>query len=189
MGNNLKSLRIAHSLTHEAAAVAMGVSRGQFIKLERGERRLNEDYIERASRAFGVTEADVISVQRQVPLVGRVGAGAAMNLHSEAHHEYEYVRAPDYGMTDKTVAVEITGDSLGELFDRWIIYYDNRSDPPTKDMLNKLCVLGLTDGRVLVKKLTEGAIKGRYTLKSNTEPPIYDAAIEWAAIVRQMSPR
>ena len=56
-------------------------------------------------------------------------------------------------------------------------------------MLNKLCVLGLADGRVLVKKLTSGGISGRYTLKSNTEPPIYDAAVEWAAPVKQMSPR
>ena len=189
MGNNLKSLRIANHLTHESAAVAMGISRGQFIKLERGERQLNAGYIERASRAFGVPEADIFSSSPTVPLIGRVGAGAQMNILSDAHGDYERVNAPSSGATPHTVAVEIVGESLGELFDRWIIYYDRRSDPPTKDMLNRLCVLGLDDGRVLVKKLTEGGIKGRYTLKSNTEPPIYDAAVEWAAPVKQMSPR
>jgi repressor LexA len=60
MGNKLKSLRKARTWTHEQAAEAMGVSRGQFIKLERGERRLTLDYINRAAKAFDVRPSDLI---------------------------------------------------------------------------------------------------------------------------------
>ena len=28
-----------------------------------------------------------------------------------------------------------------------------------------------------------------WTLLSNTEPPIYDVALDWAALVREMRPR
>lgn len=42
------------------AAEAMGVSRGQYIKLERGERRLTVEYINRAAKAFGVRSSDIL---------------------------------------------------------------------------------------------------------------------------------
>ena len=47
----------------------------------------------------------------------------------------------------------------------------------------------LSDGRVLVKALKRGQVAGLWTLLSNTEPPIYDVALDWAAIVREMRPR
>src|SRR5690242_1985728 len=51
MGNRLKELREEAGWTHDQAASAMGVSRGQFIKLERGERRMTADYMARAAKA------------------------------------------------------------------------------------------------------------------------------------------
>lgn len=72
MGNALKSLRDARGWTHEQAAEAMGVSRSQFIKLERGERRLTVDYIRTAAKAFGVPEAAIIAGPRPIPVVGRL---------------------------------------------------------------------------------------------------------------------
>jgi hypothetical protein len=98
------------------------------------------------------------------------------------------VEAPE-GATSDTVAVEIRGESLGELFDRWLVYYDDVRRPLTTDMIGQLCVVGLVDGRILVKKVRRGQLDGRFNLLSNTEPPIYDAEVEWAAKVRQMSPR
>lgn len=60
MGNNLKKLRTACKMTHDRAAEAMGVSKGQYIKLERGERRLTLEYINQAAKAFDVTPSEVI---------------------------------------------------------------------------------------------------------------------------------
>jgi len=50
------------------------------------------------------------------------------------------------------------GESLGALFDRWLVYYDDIRDPPTTDLLHALCVVGLADGRILVKQLKPGQI-------------------------------
>ncbi|WP_301406252.1 hypothetical protein, partial [Enterococcus entomosocium] len=51
------------------------------------------------------------AVQRTVPLVGYVGAGATAFFFGEQGH-YDDVPAPD-GASTNTVAVEIRGDSLG----------------------------------------------------------------------------
>jgi transcriptional regulator with XRE-family HTH domain len=60
MASSLKALRELRGWTHDDAADAMGISRGGYIKLERGERRLNERTIALAARAFGVSAAVVM---------------------------------------------------------------------------------------------------------------------------------
>lgn len=188
MGNNLKKLRLSRNWTQEEAAQWMKVSRGQYIKLERGERRMNSDYIARAAHAFRVSEADIITEKKMVPLVGYVGAGALAHLFSEGQGPFDEVDAPD-GSTEDTVAVEIRGDSLGSFFDQWLVFYDDVHTPPTSKMLNRLCVVGTSDGRIVIKKLTKGTLPGTYTLLSQFEPPMYDQYIEWAALVNNMVAR
>lgn len=120
-----------------------------------------------------------------VPLVGYVGAGAA--AHFVPSGQLGEVDRPDWA-SSTTVAVEIRGDSLGPLFDRWIVYYDDVRRPVTPDLLGKLCVVGLVDGRVLIKKLRRG--KGKtFDLLSQNEEPIRAVLVEWAGLVKQMVPR
>lgn len=50
----------------------MGVSRSQFIKLERGERRLTIDYINQAAKAFSVRASEIIEgapPKKSIPIV------------------------------------------------------------------------------------------------------------------------
>ncbi|CAL8981841.1 hypothetical protein RHODGE_RHODGE_04008 [Rhodoplanes serenus] len=67
MGNNLKVLRELKGWTLDDAAAAMGVSRGGYIKLERGERKLSERTIGLAAKAFGVGPADLIEGSENGP--------------------------------------------------------------------------------------------------------------------------
>lgn len=188
MGNRLKKLRETAGWTHEQAAEAMGVSRSQFIKLERGERRLTADYIAAAARAFNVKQSEVITEKETVPVVGYVGAGALTHFYSDGHGNLDEVPMPENG-TDTTVAVEARGDSLGSFFNQWLIYYDEVRDPPTPDMIGRLCVVGLPDERVLVKKLMRGSKPGLFHLLSQTESPIEDQELLWAAKVTAMTPK
>jgi transcriptional regulator with XRE-family HTH domain len=188
MGNNLKKLRADKNWTQDKAAEELGVSRGQYIKLERGERRLTDHYIHEAARAFEVPEVQVIGEERPVPLVGYVGAGSEAHFYEDGQGPFDEI-SPIEDATENTVAVEIRGGSLGPLFEGWRAFYDDVRRPPTDDMLGELCVVALADGRVLVKKLLLGRAKNHFDLWSNYEPPIHDVALLWAAKVRGIRPK
>lgn len=136
-----------------------------------------------------ISLTQLLSGEALVPLVGYVGAGAETHRFAEGQGPFDMVPAPD-GATENTVAVEVRGTSLGQAFDGWYVFYDQIFDPPTTGLLGRLCVVGLADGRVLVKTLRSGHLPGRHTLESNVgEPPIYDVEILWAAMVRHMTPK
>lgn len=185
MGNSLSAIRKKVGWTQQEAADAIGVSKSQWIKLEREERELTISYIQKIANAAGVSQAEVIEGPRMVPLVGFVAAGAEAQLFGDGQGPFDYIEGPD-DSNEATVAVEIRGQSLGPAFDRWLIFYDDRHSPVIPDLVGKLCVCGLADGRVMVKTLEKGGRPGRWTLVSNFEPPIYDVLIEWAAKVKLM---
>jgi transcriptional regulator with XRE-family HTH domain len=187
----LRAARKAKKLTLEALAADIGISVSQLSRIERGEREARFAEVQKIAERLGLGVADLVDGADEgdtVPVVGYVGAGAEMSFFAEGQGEIDRVKAPE-GSTKKTVATIIRGTSLGELFDRWLVYYDQIRTPPTSDMIGTLCVVGLADGRTLVKKLQRGQMEDTYTLISNTEPPIYDAEVDWAARVNQMSPR
>lgn len=65
MQNNLRKLRNARGWTQTEAATAMGTTRDQYVKLERGVakggRKLHEGWIMRAANAFGVLPEAIIT--------------------------------------------------------------------------------------------------------------------------------
>lgn len=156
---------------HDAAAAAEHEANGGHIE---------SDHI--------LSDAPPSSAKKTVPLVGYVGAGSKAHFYALAHDEFEPVEAPE-GATDQSVAVEIKGKSFGPLMDGWLVHYDDVRAPVTDDMLNKICVVGLADDRILLKKIKREA-DGTFTLISNSdEPPITNAVIEWAAMVVSFKPR
>tara|TARA_R100000365_G_C2748614_1_gene80775 strand:+ start:16525 stop:17208 length:684 start_codon:yes stop_codon:yes gene_type:complete len=60
MGNRLKDLREQRGLSQEQAGAAMGMSKSGYVKIERGERKLSTDHLERAAKAFGVDLRDIV---------------------------------------------------------------------------------------------------------------------------------
>lgn len=193
----LKSARVAAGYTTAPeAAAALGIKEPTYLGHENGSRGFKGRAAQYARR-FGVSFEWLVTgrgsrarraaapAEGTVPLVGFVSAGEA---HFTAAGELGNVAAPG-DPTDTTVAVEIRGDSLGSFFDRWIVFYDDVRRPMTEDLIGRPCVIGLVDGRVLIKKPQRSRTRGLFHLLSNTEPPILDAEIEWAARVKVMAPR
>lgn len=153
--------------------------------------------IEAAARFFdelppgfeGMTQwLDTARDEKSVPLVGYVGAGAEAHFYAAGDDGLGTVPAPD-GATPSTVAVEIRGESLGALFEHWLVYYDDVRSPVTADLIGRLCVVGLLNDQVLVKQIKQSRVEGLYHLLSNTEAPILDVEVAWAARVKSMVPR
>jgi hypothetical protein len=181
--------------TQTGLAKAFGRSPSAITALLKNGRRLQAHEIATAAKYLGVapppgTYEPGREYEHRPPvtrIVGYVGAGAAAHNYAVAQGDLDEIAAPE-GASEHTVAVEIRGNSLGELFDRWLVFYDDVRRPVTEDLIGKLCVVGLADGRVLIKKIGKES-SGFYALLSEKEPPIENAVIEWAARVKAMAPR
>lgn len=127
-----------------------------------------------------------------VPVIGLAGAGPdGTVLFSTGDGNLGAAPVPP-GWTEETVALEVRGNSMrGIAFDGWYIYYDNRQAPLSDDMLGEPCVIGLSDGRVLVKVPFRGRLPGRFDLESSNPafPTMRDVPVEWAALVTAIVPR
>ena len=127
---------------------------------------------------------DLSAESRTIPVWGKAGAGGEINSFHEGNTEIGRIPAPD-DSNEQTGAVEISGDSLGPVFNGWFAIYDEIRTPPTTDMVGELCVVELTDGRVYIKTLKQGRGK-RLDLHSNYGAPIYDVKVKWAAKVKNV---
>lgn len=117
-----------------------------------------------------------------VCIIGYIGAGGEI-LYSEGQGPFGEAPMPPDGRKPDMVAVEVRGDSMGVLGDKTIIYYDNRQERPTEALFGKLCVVGLPDGRILLKTLLPSAKPGLFNLISLTGSPIFDQRLDWVAQV------
>lgn len=125
---------------------------------------------------------------KMVPVKGYVGAGSEAHFYAISNEDFEEVEAPP-GATDRTIAVEIRGKSFGPLMDTWLVFYDDIRSPVTDDLIGRVCVVGLSDDRILIKKIVSNRDGGFDLLSNSHEEPILDADIEWAAKVTDMRPR
>ena len=136
-------------------------------------------------------ESDEFDPDAEVPIVGYVGAGDAAHYYAVSHGELERVPALK-DATRKMAALEVRGDSLGPLFNRSIVYYDEAHNGVPQDHINRgLCVVGLIDDRILVKQIRNSRLPGRYDLVSNNpeEPVIHGVEIVWSAKVTDLKLR
>ena len=185
-------------MTLDQVGEALGMTGQNYGKIERGGVELREQYVARLADLFEIDASDLLRdpsdegytppTSETVPVVGYVSAGAELALYDQGQGPFDYV-LPPRDAKPTTVAAEIHGVSLGPLFDHALIFYDNVHSPITPELHGKLCVAGLEDGRVVVKQIMPGD-SGRFHLLSNSaEPPIFNAAVLWAAKVTEIRPR
>ena len=182
--------------SQQRLASAVGAAQTTVSSWERGRTEPGRDDVRRIAEALDIPIArlELDSAERglarpdSAPLVGFVAAGSRAHFFADGQGPFDEVAAPD-GSTDRSVAVEIRGDSLGSFFNEWLVYYDDVRAPVTPDLIGRLCVVGLPDGRVLIKKIKASSTPGLYHLLSQAEEPILDVEVVWAARVRSMTPR
>ena len=204
-GERLRIAREKRFKSARSAGKALGIAVSTYGAHERAEAPGGRDYgpneAQRYGRFFGVTPEWLLTGRKPFPsdepeeplapkirVVGYVGAGAEAHLYAVAQGDLDEVDPPP-GLTEDTVAVEIRGDSLGAFFNRWLVFYDDVRRPVTPDLIGELCIVGLEDGRILIKQIQRSKTEGLFNLISSTEKPIADVAIEWAARVNSIGRR
>jgi hypothetical protein len=192
-GERLRAARKKHFRSARAAAVALGIPVATYNSHERAEHTGGRDYgpeeAQRYARRFGVTPEWLLTgyggtagehaeisepPSTKLRVRGYVGAKAQVHLYDVAPENLDEVETPPGLTTASTVAVEVRDISLGAAFRRWLVLYDDLREPVNQDLNGVLCVIGLKDGRTLVKQLQQ----------LEDEP-----AILWATKVKAMLPR
>lgn len=191
VGTRIRGARDAAGWSQQRLAAAINQSQTTISSWERGRTEPTREDVSRVAEALGLTPAEIegtsASAVREIPIVGFVGAGDAAHFYEDGQGPLGTTLAPEYA-TEYTVAAEIRGPSIGPYFDGWLLLYDDVRSPVTSDLYGELCVVGLLDGRVLVKKIKPSA-EGRFHLLSMSEEPIFDVELTWAAKVTGMKPR
>ncbi|MBN9073984.1 MAG: LexA family transcriptional regulator [Rhizobiales bacterium] len=180
MGNRLKELRNSRGWTLERAADEMSVSRSQYIKLERGERRLTADYISKAAQIFGVTASDIISAPGTVAVMGYVGAGAEVEPDFEQvpPEGLEEIELP-FPVPDDMIAFKVRGNSMWPVYkpDHIIVVFKEQRKP-IESFYGLEAAVRTDDGRRFIKTVERG--NGGVFLRSWNEPePIGPVHLAW----------
>lgn len=171
-------------------AKELGVTQPSVSRWSKGSAPKSDqkDVIVNYAQKVGVLKPTDHFRNESVPIVGYVGAGGAI-LYEEGQGPFGEAPVPPWGMDNKTVAVVVRGDSMApQLEDGWMVYYNERRDPPGDDLLGKTCVLGLHDGRVLIKKLVRGRKAGHFDLYSVNGAMLLDQPVSWAARITWIAP-
>jgi transcriptional regulator with XRE-family HTH domain len=205
MGNRLKDLRTERRWTHEEAAQKMGVSKSQYTKLERGERRLTEQYIRQAAQGFGVDPAAIIADDDAVPqstlgpafsrpgvsppFAGFVQAGAFLAV--DEYFQQDSYEVPEFVLPHprypkvRQYAYQSKGDSMTEVGiedGMWVVaaeaigYIDTYGETVSGDMV----VVERTRFQGSERELTIKEIRyfrDRYELHPRSKNPAYKPII------------
>lgn len=179
-----------------AAARAYGWPVSTYLGHENGDRNPSRAAAKRYARAYHVRwewllegEGQPTAKRRRVKIIGFVGARGEVTLYPPDKIVETAEQPP--GEDIATVAIEVSGEAAmrGIADDGWLIFFDDVRQPPSADLVGKLCVLELDGGKVLVRTIQPGRRRGRYDLEHSVEPTLRDQRVIWAARVTWLKPR
>jgi hypothetical protein len=161
------------------------MSRGGFIKLERGENQLTSETIARAARVFRAAEAEVVSGPSIVPVMGRVGAGGTIETEWENLAEPLFEIELPFPVSEDAIGFEIDGLSMWPRYDPHDVIVVSKAGEPLDSLLGFEAVVrtGATDenGNRYLKRPIRSGTPGLYDLESYNAPIMRGLRIAWAA--------
>lgn len=115
MGNRLKEIRLLRNQRVTKAAEGLGISRGELYKLERGERRLTDVWIDKLATYYSVAPGDLVSEGRLSVPVKHVVGSASVTGPSQSPRDH--VEAPGFVMTpEHCFGAFVRDDSANRLY-------------------------------------------------------------------------
>ncbi|MEM9599433.1 MAG: LexA family transcriptional regulator [Pseudomonadota bacterium] len=171
-------------------ADAIGMDQGGFSRMVSGSRRANTEMLTKTAKYLGVPVSALFEAPK-IPVVGYVGAGGeVLAVDDFAKGDgFDHIEPEGY-YSPSAVAVIVRGDSMYDKYqDGDTLVYDERRGDLENFVGRRECIVGLADGRIMVKKLTRGSAEGFYTLTSSNYPPIEDVVVEWCARIRSVKYR
>ncbi len=187
---SIREKRLAAGLTQEDMAERLEISTGLYNGLEKGNRRMNETYLEGIANILGVLVSDLIIEDKPtISIAGTVGAGARVPVFDA----YEkgggpQVECPPGISPHGVVAVEVEGDSMEPVYSAGdlLFYSRNGHDSVPDDVIGHKCVCEDVEGMGWVKQVKAGDKPGLFHLISlnPSGTNMHNVRLKWAARVR-----
>ncbi|EPE95735.1 hypothetical protein RGCCGE502_22835 [Rhizobium grahamii CCGE 502] len=192
----IRRLRTLAGMTQGAFAEALGTTQPTVSRWETGAKPEFEhiaklkNFAEERGLEFDLSETGWETGWTQtVRIFGYVGAGAEVVPFNDVEHEGFDTVEVDFPIPEGTGAVVIRGDSQMPIFEDGDLIGYHKAGRPPEDLVGKMCVVRLSDGRMYIKKIKRGSSPGFFTLVSSNASDIDDVVIEWSAPYRFRIPR
>ena len=174
----------------KAAADFFGWNYTSYSQHERGERGLRKAVAEKYAKAFKVSLAWLMTGEGQsrtssrLTLVGRVGAGAQIDVDVEQTPEGGEQIETVLPLPAGAIGFEVTGDSMWPRYDPGDVIVCLEDGVPISDIPNgEEAAVRTSDGLRYLKRLLRSETQGLFNLESHNAPPIRGVQIDWASDV------
>jgi hypothetical protein len=199
-GQRLRAARKRRFPSARAAAIAFGIPVSTYGAHERAQARGGRDFgpheARQYARRLGVMTEWLLTgyhpsaqARSQSTIIARIqgyiGLDGEVHIYKVRPENLKTMELPPL-VTDTTVGLVIRGDALGPAFADWVLIYDDLREPVMPELIGQVCVVALANGRVVIRRLMEGDVAGRYNLISQVPPDIRDVAVLWAARVKAL---
>ncbi|MFU0504161.1 LexA family transcriptional regulator [Pseudaminobacter sp. NGMCC 1.201702] len=154
---------------------AIGLSQDKISKIIRGKRDLSAGEAAEIAKYLGVP---MPGENFTLDVIGYIGAGAEVRPINDGEPLQQI--EVDFPVPQGSVAAIVRGDSMFPIFeDGDLVAYGGEPLAPEK-AIGSTCVVQLSDGRMLIKRVRRGTQEGLYTLTSSNAPDIEDVPLDWA---------
>lgn len=115
----VRTLRHERGWSLAELADRAGTTASQIMKLEKSQRRLDFDWVERLAAAFEISESELIGQASAAPrnpfLIPVVGDIAAGNWREAIQNHEDMILPPVEGISDNAFALRTRGDSMNRI--------------------------------------------------------------------------
>ncbi len=182
IGSRLKTAREAAGLTRKQAAERLGFANESTVQHHENDvNKLRPEGLEAYSDLYKVSIDWIVTSYGRgpgsriygVPVVGKVGAGAAIYpIDAEVFDEIE----PPPGCPPGALAFRVEGDSQYPAYSDGDVVVALPCED-YHDIVNRDAVVTLDDQRRLLKRVALGSAPGLFHLYSHNAPPIHDVRL------------
>lgn len=187
LGHRLREARLSRGFRSAAeAARQFQWNITSYQQAENGTRPPTRDKITEYARNFRVSVSWLLTGNgtpeeidiRGVPYLGHIDQASGYLVREDFATKIEVPAPP--GATQHTVAIKARGGGR-VVCDGALLYFENRGQPATDDMLGKLCIVAIDENRVVVRRIEPGTRPGHYNLFTFVDPLVIDVKPAWAA--------
>jgi len=178
--NRIREIREAKNLSGRELADLVETSTQQIYRLEVGERRLTDEWMQKLAKALQCHPFDLLDVQMRAN-IAEVTSFVAVDCRLLPYENPETVELPSH--LNGLVAIRVKDEALWPRYEPGDLLLYNRPEDGWKEQecLGRECVVETSVGALFVKRVLPGAAASTYRLSSFRETAMENVRIKWAS--------